>query len=270
MAYNIYSDEAGTAPAEPVRVVSAILVDIDEKWRAAEAALLAAHNRIPEKYRPGFVFHAKSIWGDKAFRDGWAQDERRQLILDVMSIPRQLDMPVVLSAFRNVETKNADLQAAGLSQSDVHHMMAFGNCMTLVDRFLREHCDKPSLATLVAEDVGSKKRILKATVDVLRGMDIRFLDPGLRLGPQTKALTQVMDRVHFVEKPDAPLLQLADAAAFAFRRFISDQSYGGDFINHVAGYEVDRAKFDRVASAILLHRRQDRKHQKMIFSNDLM
>lgn len=49
---------------------------------------------------------------------------------------------------------------------------------------------------------------------------------------------RVIDRAHFVAKEDAPLLQIADACAFGFRRYFSGLSYGDDFVRLMLGQSL--------------------------------
>jgi hypothetical protein len=43
----------------------------------------------------------------------------------------------------------------------------------------------------------------------------------------------LIDTVHFVDKKNAPLLQISDACAFAMRRWLSGQSNGSEFARSV-------------------------------------
>jgi hypothetical protein len=48
-------------------------------------------------------------------------------------------------------------------------------------------------------------------------------------------IKNIIDVPHFVEKSGAPLLQLADACAFAFRRCLSGQPHGDDLVYAMLG-----------------------------------
>lgn len=62
------------------------------------------------------------------------------------------------------------------------------------------------------------------------------------LGLQPEAMTykiqHIIDVPHFVNKGKAPLLQLADACAFAFRRCLSRQEHGEDLVLAMLGPET--------------------------------
>jgi hypothetical protein len=48
-------------------------------------------------------------------------------------------------------------------------------------------------------------------------------------------IDRIIDTVHFVSKGDAPLLQIADACAFCFRRYFAEQEYGGEWVEAMLG-----------------------------------
>ena len=64
----------------------------------------------------------------------------------------------------------------------------------------------------VAEDVPNLKKYIKWTHAGLKGESGRFLQPFRDFGP----LRHIVDTVHFAEKRESPLLQFADACAYAF------------------------------------------------------
>jgi len=104
--------------------------------------------------------------------------------------------------------------------------------------------------TIVAEDVPELRRWLKRAITGGQKHGLRVVPPEHQL--QTRAqvtagqaaeaklvgLSHIVDVVHFVEKQDAPLLQLADACAFGFRRFFAEQSGGDEFILFPAAFFV--------------------------------
>jgi hypothetical protein len=60
---------------------------------------------------------------------------------------------------------------------------------------------------------------------------------------RVRKISRIRMPIHFVEKRDEPLLQIADACAFGLRRFLSDQSHGQDFASAIIGGAQDIKKY---------------------------
>jgi hypothetical protein len=50
---------------------------------------------------------------------------------------------------------------------------------------------------------------------------------------RVRKVSRIRMPIHFAEKQDESLLQIADACAFAFRRFLSAQDHGRDFVQSI-------------------------------------
>ncbi len=113
-----------------------------------------------------------------------------------------------------------------------------------------------SVATVIAEDVPESKRLLRHVAkwlvnpgySIFRNPDIRLVHPVEKplLNEdefRTRKVSRIRCRIHSVEKPDEPLLQIADACAFGFRRFFSGQVYGQDFAASILGSAQDVKKY---------------------------
>jgi hypothetical protein len=48
-------------------------------------------------------------------------------------------------------------------------------------------------------------------------------------------ITRIVDDVHFTPKAAAPMLQVADAVAFGFRRYLSQKEHGHAFAEAILG-----------------------------------
>jgi hypothetical protein len=227
----IYVDEAGTSAHEPVTVVVGVIVDADRQWVKAETALKQVLKSVPKHYRDGFIFHAKSVWGDKKYRDGWEFRERLQLIKSVAAIPRAVGIPISLAKIR----RDADTQEGlaslkvDMSLSQWQHYRAFLECVQVADGYIRKSAQKDEVATVIAEDVPEMRRNLKHVLWVAKNMFLPFI-PGHVWG-----IERIRDSIHFADKDGAPLLQIADACAFSFRRFFAEESYGEEFLEAVIG-----------------------------------
>ncbi len=243
----IYLDEAGTSAKEPVSVVAGIILHADTQYGAAEDALHAVMQTVPSQYRSGFHFHAKSVWGDPRYRDGWSLAERTSFLKNVMSIPRKLKIPVVMGMVRR-DAPPIPGVTEFMKEEQFHHMMAFSGCIRRADKYIREHAPPSEIATIVAEDIPEMRSFLRdmLALDRIDGyapiIDRAHLKmtkhedtTGIFRQEQALGVKRIRDTVHFASKDDSPLLQLADACAFAFRRFLSHQTSGQEFAEAVTG-----------------------------------
>ena len=50
-------------------------------------------------------------------------------------------------------------------------------------------------------------------------------------------VTRIRNSVHFVEKGEDPLVQVADACAYGFRRYFAKEKFGLEFVQAILGDE---------------------------------
>jgi hypothetical protein len=230
-----YVDEAGTSAPEPVSVVVAIIVDADNDYVRVEKELAARLDAVPKHFQPGFVSHAKSIWGNPKYRDGWSLDERLAFLKGIASIPYKLGVPMAMGFVnRNMGLPAGDV---AMPEETYHHRIAFALCVAGADEFLRKFGKSNEVATLVAEDIPARKAEFRAVIKKMRSTPYVFPEQD---GAPAHAheITRVRDTVHFVEKADGPFLQIADACAFGLRRFLGKQSHGKDLFDAIVGDDL--------------------------------
>jgi hypothetical protein len=247
LAYNIYVDEAGTSQHEPVRVVCAVIVDLNKKWREAEAALQNAFQAVPVRYRQGFVFHAKSIWGNPKYRDDWPIAERIAFLKSVMRIPYELGIPFSIGKVRSDAPENDHfLETVNTKPWHWQHARAFFNAVERADFYLRYYGEEGEVGTIVAEDIDKAKRFVRGIIKSFQLPENQEYIIMPQYNNETSSvlhelrLTQIIDRVHFVDKGGAPLLQIADGIAFAFRRWLAGEELGDEFVRAVTDEESAR------------------------------
>ncbi|WP_030541649.1 DUF3800 domain-containing protein [Sphingobium sp. DC-2] len=252
----IYIDEAGTSANEPVTVVVGVIISPDEQYFEAEKMVAEVLDRVPLQFRSKFIFHAKSIWGDPKYRDGWSREDRKKLILDMCDIPRRLRLPIALGKVRRDSGGQSviDQRNIPMKLSEWHHFMAFAGCLVRADAYLRDSCGPREVATVIAEDVPTMRQRLREAVTVAKAMRPALPpDPNLLRPTQYERATgrttqqirwgieRIRDGIHFAEKGDAPFLQIADACAFAFRRFFAQQDGGDELVRSILGYSLAAA-----------------------------
>lgn len=242
----VFVDEAGTSDLEPVTVVVGLIVNADTQLMFAEAAVEEALMAIPEKYRnkKSFVFHSTEIWGSNKYRQGWSMADRLALLKTMMALPRRLKIPITMSMVRRSAPFDAHVNTP-MSRSQFQHFMAFAGCMASADRYIRNYADPSEVAAVVAEDVPEMRQFLALAPSILRDKPItvgpEYLQrtaKEIELGHLTQSgdirVSRIRSNIHFVSKGDK-LLLLADACAFGFRRFLSEQSFGDDFVSAILG-----------------------------------
>lgn len=246
----IYTDEAGTSALEPVRVVASVVVhgDLEHRELTQEIARLV-EKHVPEDIRKGFHIHAMDIFngGKTVDRKTWSFPDRLDFLKEIVSIPLRYHVPIAVGVVWAGNLPPAvKPEEMNVTAADFEHAIALGFCLERADFFLRNYLNGAEVGTVIAEDVPEKRRFLAAV-----GMSFReqsqTLEPDMlrptqvqRLGfapmePVTYTIENIIDVPHFVAKSGAPLLQLADVCAFAFRRGLSKQRGGDELLAAMLG-----------------------------------
>jgi hypothetical protein len=257
--YYVYVDEAGTSAPEPVTVVVGVIIHADRDWRRVERRLASILDQyVPASRRSGFTFHAKAIWGNPKCRDGWPVEDRIALIGAVAAIARNLGLAISLGRVR----RDAQAPPPPPATHDFHHFLAFSFCMIRADKYVRDWSGPEEVATVVAEDVPKKRHFLRRAVEWGRAIEITPAAPeyirltaeeqrkGVILQTGSGKIDRIIDTVHFTEKAHAPLLQVADACAFVFRRYFSQQEYGEHWLKEMLGAPLEWKDWQGPASNI--------------------
>jgi hypothetical protein len=238
----VYIDEAGTSANEPVAIVAGVIVDADRDWMRADAALRALIDRyVPDHFKQDFVFHATAIWGDKKYREGWDFADRLALIHGVLGLPASLGIPITMGGIIKSEE---DADFPGITPDESAHAAAFIACASMADDFISTHGRPQEVGTLIAEDIPRMRRLLRHVFHRLRELDLVLPKSQVRYGsPEPvdapRRIRRLVDTVHFVDKHSGPLLQIADACAFAFRRRFAGQSRGEELVRLMLGKDLD-------------------------------
>jgi Protein of unknown function (DUF3800) len=252
----VFIDEAGTSASEPVSIVVGIIVHADNQCAPAEKAVRHVLDLIPQQVRGKCpTFHAKKIWGDSSLREKWSLDDRKFLLGSMMSIPRDLNLAVAVGACRR-ETQLPPDALRSVTLVQAQHAIAFQECVARADSWIEKYANANEVATVIAEDVPESKRLLRHVAKWLQDVGYRIPRKDVRLvslAPikpllsidefRIRKVSRIRMPIHFVEKKDEPLIQIADACAFGFRRFLSRQSHGQDFVRSILGHNQDAEKY---------------------------
>lgn len=246
----IFMDEAGTSQHEPVTVVVGLIAHAEEHVLSAELLVREALGAVPKGFREDFVFHATQVYGDKKFQNAeWGLTDRLNLLIQMMSIPRRIGMAVTVAVhWRGSVDFSNSYELLGMSPEQSDHYNAFQLCIAVADRNIRMRAGPREVASVVAEDVPDMKKHLKEIPRILREnahtfpqSHMRHTADDIEAGYMTQngdyRVTRMRNSVHFVEKAEDPLVQVADACAYGFRRFFAQEKFGVEFVRAIIGNE---------------------------------
>ena len=241
----IYMDEAGTSAKEPIAVVIGIIVHPDTQYGVVRDHIYRLIGElVPAKYLPGFVFHASDIVNRREYRDSWTTESRIAFLEGMMRIPQQFGLSIAYSFVRKAQVKG--VVKIVLEPNQQMHLQAFTQCLHAADEHMNMRAWPTELASVVAEDNTEMRRALRTYTDLIK----REAQAGRRVQRQLfdaaghvatieatedLKLTRIIDTTHFVAKHEAPLVQVADACAFGFRRFLLGLKGGEQFAAAILG-----------------------------------
>jgi hypothetical protein len=226
----VYLDEAGTSNPkdEPFLVIAGIAVNADRQFKEVESSLDGLlHKHVAEP--DGIVFHAMELWhGTKQFhRDRWPLEKRLEILDDLAQIPRKLGLPIFYGSTNRLEIRSAlpSLTGTPIRQDVLEravHAHSFLHFIVQLETFMRANYPN-EVAILIAEDRPEVRNTVKFTHGVFRGRGLKQAQAGFdaiknKLLGQLMPLETIVETVHFVQKRESSLLQIADLCAFAIKR----------------------------------------------------
>lgn len=247
----IYTDEAGTsgAPHEVVRVVASIIVHGDSQYRyLINEVQRIIKERVPLNIRDGFIFHALEVFngGKRIDRNQWPFTERLDFLKEIVCLPFVNDVPISLGVVFAGYHEELGIIDDTLATNVTEHGVALSTCMERADLFLRKYLNGDEIGIIVAENLPRLKDFFSEAAIKFRTSRLEAPSEHMRQSSQQKILgiqpkgnnykiDHIIDVPHFVSKSGAPLLQLADACAFSFRRCLSRQADGDDLVLAMLG-----------------------------------
>jgi len=233
----IYLDEAGISnPAEePFLIVAGIAVNADRQFKEIEAYLdgMAQRHIAPQK-RGLVAFHAMELFhGTKNFhRDSWPFETRLAILDELASIPKKFDLPICWGGTDREKVPNF---LDPPSESERHleqlvHGHAFWKFIAQMEIVMRATAND-EVGMLIAEDREAVRGILKIGHAIFRGRVPQELQNSLeeirKEAPWAKLLPaeRIIEKVHFAQKTESSLLQIADICAFAIKRAFMKASH---------------------------------------------
>jgi len=245
----LFIDEAGTSAKEPVTVVVALIVDADKNLLPAEKLVGEVLRGVPKHHKENFVFHATDVFNGAKYQNGWSATDRLNLLNSMMSIPRKVKIPITLSlVWRDAPEVHV---GPSISQAQAQHIFAFALCVCVADRNIRTHGRPEEVATIICEDIPELRTHLKTTISQVQKNPMYLPQEQLRRTLSDEQMgfinqsgdlrvERVRNTVYFAEKSEDPLVQVADALAFGFRRYFANQSDGELFVKNILGNDAVR------------------------------
>ncbi len=241
----IFFDTAGLSNTkhEPYIVVAGVAIHPDSQWKAIGQYLAdMADTYVPPEHRVGFAFHATELFsGGKIFTREWfLQPHRWQILDDLLAIPKKFDLPVIWGmiprarAEHLMKTSNAPFPAVIVGQ-----MNAFLLAAAMAEHWMNEAAAEGELAQIIMENDHQSRRVYKA---VQRYLSDPQKNTKVVENYPAFALTRIIFPMQFEEKTDSSMLQIADACAFAIKRWCQDAPDASRFYGAISQNLVGNLK----------------------------
>jgi Protein of unknown function (DUF3800) len=214
--------------------VAGVIVHGDKQWRHVESYL----ERMLETYagenrRRDFYFHAYELLsGTKRFdKSVWPLDIRLQ-IHELVAIPRIFDLPVFHCSIDRISASDYIGEKCGtVAFERTVHAYAQFFCSLQIEMYLKAAAPD-EVALLIAEDREQVRKMLKHAHNMSRGKGahVSFIselikDPEHRYIANHFPFSHVIESVQFAQKTESSLLQVADACAFAIKRWVTKKPH---------------------------------------------
>lgn len=240
----IFLDEAGISALEPVSVVVAIIVRDEHDLANIEKALDHVRRHVPAHLRKGFIFHATDLFhrkkGTAAAQIG--DEERSAILEELVALPRELTMPMAIAYTTRSEPSS---EATRKGRAMIEHLATFGSCLLSAAKWSNKFASDATMG-IVAEDCPPMRGMLMKILDDLRSDEAppEWID-GV-------SLDCLAGPVVFAKKGASLPLQVADACAFAIRRYLSGGKHGPALLGCLTGGVVSKMDWQAPAGHALL------------------
>jgi hypothetical protein len=256
----VYLDEAGISnpSQEPFVVVAGVIIDADRQFKAIESHIDGlARKYLPEAMQGRVPFHAMELWhGTKNFdRQNWPLEKRLEILTALADVPRQFDIPICWgSTDRKTVPELISGSASSVLIEQISHGHAFFKFVVQVETVMRAVANQ-EVAMLIAEDRSLVRKMLKVAHSILRGRaDPAFqaflpemLDGDSGIFKFVLPLERIVETVHFADKRESSLLQIADLCAFVIKRNIMKATHSEQLFSAIQNQIIFTPK---VAQAI--------------------
>lgn len=211
---HVYVDEAGTSENEFVTLVVGAIVDADKQAKVLEEHLTSVKEKyIPEEDRENFIFHATEIFHGKRYfsdRKIWDFEIRTNILQDIMSVFMRYQIPLAIGYYV-VPKHEKPIPIM------IRHAMAYMECLSSVERYMRHFEDDTDKALIIAENHPTMKIKLD---DIHQHFFDVNSNPIQWVESDIIPIKHLSKELCFAKKEEAALLQITDAFAFMIRRYL--------------------------------------------------
>jgi hypothetical protein len=233
-----YLDEAGLGDPkkEPVVCVAGVMLH-EKQWKATSiklSELVAKH--VPREYQKRFIFHAHDmfhgtgpLWGK---RKQITQQQRLEALADLLQVPAQIGFPVIHAWVKKEDIKDdhplLPREKNGKVSRNGHniccHAIAASLCMLIIEKTARTFAPAGDLVQVVHENNDQSRRLVRDVHNYMMKPEMVEIAKDLANSNLWNVfpVERIIDTAHFAEKPEAQLLQLADACAFVIKRRLNE------------------------------------------------
>jgi hypothetical protein len=252
----IYLDASGLANQkhEPYVVIAGVIVDPDKEWKSINQYLSdMADEYVGKSRRFDFYFHAMELFhGTRSFpREKYSKETRWKILDEILAIPSKFGSPIVWGyADRRWYVSGQAGMPKGVTPLTAAQAVAYTISAVSAEHWMNAVADPDEMAMLVMENDDQSRQLIKRTHRIIS-------DPKLRAFMQEGAnaditVTRLIYPVHFEEKTDSSALQIADACAFAIKRFLMGSAEQARFYEPLKPYLVNQLKVSEDGKAQLL------------------
>jgi hypothetical protein len=216
-----------------------------------------ADDLAPPEHRAGFAFHATELFsGGKRYpREKYSKEWRWRVLDALVDIPHQIGLPILWARVARAEVGPGGNWAPNpkweVQMSPVVHgqVLALNVVLVHAERYMNEYAQPDELAQVIMENDDSSRDAFHAVQRILT-------DPNINktLAPEHEnfRLSRIIYPMHFEEKTDSSMLQIADACAFALKRWCMKTPEAERFYRPLEPYLLAKVKDDSSAPALSL------------------
>jgi hypothetical protein len=241
----LYLDEAGISNRlqEPYLVVAGVLVDADRQLKSTVNELDAIkrrHGLDDEKYQD-FHFHGLELQNGGKFlkREDWPLERRLEILSDIASIPRKIGLGIV--AGYTSRKAASDFEKGEAYQVFISYQVAFSLAVACADDLMKKVYDPSEVGLIIAENNNETRRGAKLIQQMISNKKMVDKWIGDLIDPLSERLpiTKFVDTVHFAEKREAPILQVADVVSFIIKRGLAGAAHSKRPLRDLLGDELE-------------------------------
>jgi uncharacterized protein DUF3800 len=262
----VYSDESGTGDsAQPISVVTAILLNADSQWEPIERELSVIKATIPRKLLGGinnkpspyvhidreeFEFKGSVLFkGIRGKLRGVTPNEAKEALVKILGVARKNGAQIFHGAIDRAGRENWKRDSDFSEALQTDEEAAFTECLQRMDAFVHTFMSKERILW-IADKSGYEASLkhglqffqLFAQIDTdalrqfvarLRRNNLNGLIDGVSVDEEEKIVSHVVDTIYFGHSHESLALQLADVCCATITQYLMGNDDAGPFYNFI-------------------------------------